>query len=107
VICQICKASSSFKNRQDEYYFEAVEIVVDEKEYDANALALCPMCAAKYLNGERTKDEMIKERLRELYLKRKEIQQLTVEIELCGEKKQIQFVGKHLVDLLPIFEKTQ
>jgi len=106
VICQICKAPSSFKNRQDEYYFEAVEIVVDEKEYDANALALCPICAAKYLNGGRTEDEMIKERLRELYFKRKEKQKLAVEIDLCGEKKQVQFVEKHLVDLVPIFEKN-
>jgi len=106
VICQICKAPSSFKNRQDKYYFEAVEIIVDEKEYDANALALCPLCAAKYQNGDRTKDEKIKESLRELYSKRKEVQKLAVEIELCGEKKQIQFVVKHLIDLLPIYEKS-
>ena len=106
VICQICKTPSSFKNRQDKYYFEAVEIVVDEKEYDANALALCPLCAAKYLNGEKTEDEKIKERLRELYLKRKVMQKFVITIDLCGEQKQIQFVKKHFVDLVPIFEKS-
>ena len=104
VICQICKAPSSFKNRQDKHYFEAVEIVV-EKEYDANALALCPLCAAKYTNGERTEDGKIKERLHELYLKRKTMQRFVITIDLCGEQKQIQFVEKHLVDLSPIFEK--
>ncbi len=107
VICQICKSPSSFKNRQDKHYFEAVEIVADEKEYDRNALALCPLCAAKYLNGERTEDEKIKERLHELYLKRKMMQRFVITIDLCGEQKQIQFAEKHLVDLLPIFEKTQ
>lgn len=105
IICQMCQAPSFFKNRKNEYYFEATEIVDDEIEYDANNLALCPLCAAKYQNGERTEDEKIKERLYELYLKRKTMQRFVITIDLCGEQKQIQFVEKHLIDLLPIFEK--
>jgi hypothetical protein len=105
VICQICQAPSLFKNRQNEYCFEVTEIVDDEMEYHVNNLALCPLCAAKYQNGERTEDGKIKERLYELYLKRKTMQRFVITIDLCGEQKQIQFVEKHLVDLLPIFEK--
>ena len=105
VVCQICMKTSFFKNRQNEYYYEMVEIVHDEKEYYANNLALCPLCAAKYTNGERTEDGKIKERLHELYLKRKTMQRFVITIDLCDEQKQIQFVEKHLVDLSPIFEK--
>jgi len=34
------------------------------------------------------------------------MQGFVITIDLCGEKKQIQFVEKHFVDLVPIFEKV-
>lgn len=39
------------KKRNGEYYFEAVEAFSKEyflKEHEAQCLALCPLCAAKY-----------------------------------------------------------
>ena len=51
MICQICKEEMPFKKRNDEYYFEAVEALSKEhfnKEHEAQFLALCPECAARY-----------------------------------------------------------
>jgi hypothetical protein len=111
VVCQVCKSPPHFKNRQGKYYFEAIEIVKDEKEYDANALALCPLCAAKYLYGEKTEDTEIKQKLIKLYndfnngsLNQNE---LKITISLCSKTADIQFVEKHLIDLSPIFDENQ
>jgi len=52
LICQICKCPMPFKKRNDvEYYFEAVEAFSRKyfsREYEAQYLALCPECAARY-----------------------------------------------------------
>ena len=51
LICQICKGEMPFKKRDGEYYFEAVEALSGEyfhKEHEAQFLALCPECAARY-----------------------------------------------------------
>lgn len=113
VICQICKSPSSFKNQQGKYYFEAIEMVRDEKEkeYDPNALALCPLCSAKYLYGERTDDEKIKQKLIILYddFKNGILSQenLKIIINLCDKTVDIRFVEKHLIDLSPSFITSQ
>ncbi|MCK4348528.1 MAG: hypothetical protein KAW47_07915, partial [Thermoplasmatales archaeon] len=111
VVCQICKSPSYFKNRRGKYYFEAIEMVKDEKEYDANALALCPLCAAKYLYGEKTEDDEIKQKLIKLYndfiSSSLDQNNLKITISLCGQTADIQFVEKHLIDLSPIFDENQ
>ena len=60
MVCQICKEEMPFKKLDDEYYFEAVEALTIEftddelpknhfpKEYEAQYLALCPECSARY-----------------------------------------------------------
>jgi hypothetical protein len=51
MICQLCADEMPFKKRDGEYYFEAVEALGAElfsKEHEAQFLALCPTCAAKY-----------------------------------------------------------
>ena len=51
LICQICKGEMPFKKRDSEYYFEAVEALSGDyfrKEHEAQFLALCPECAARY-----------------------------------------------------------
>ena len=51
MICQICHDEMPFRKRDGEYYFEAVELLDKEllsKEIEAQFLALCPICAAKY-----------------------------------------------------------
>ena len=49
--CQICQEEMPFKKPDGQYYFEAVEALsVDylPKEHEAQFLALCPECAARY-----------------------------------------------------------
>ena len=51
MICQICGEEMPFRKRDGEYYFEAVEILSKDYlpvEHDAQFLALCPLCAARY-----------------------------------------------------------
>lgn len=51
MICQICKEEMPFKKRDGEYYFEAVEALSNKYfhlEHEAQYLALCPLCAARY-----------------------------------------------------------
>ena len=52
MVCQLCKKVMPFKKRNGEYYFEAVELLTKElirKESESMYLALCPTCAAKYM----------------------------------------------------------
>jgi hypothetical protein len=111
IMCQICRSLSSFKNRQDKYYFEAVEFVADEKEYGANALALCPSCAAKYLYGKRTDNDVIKGELKKvldawIHGGQLEGKDMVIKFELCDKPAEIYFVEKHLCDLSPIIEEA-
>lgn len=48
MICQICQTEMPFKKRNGEYYFEAIEALPNNKEFEAGYLALCPLCAAMY-----------------------------------------------------------
>ena len=49
--CQLCKKAMPFKDREGMPYFEAVEALTNEhftREHEAQFLALCPECAARY-----------------------------------------------------------
>ncbi len=51
MICQICQKEMPFRKRDGEYYFEAVEAFSEDhfrKEHEAQFVALCPTCAARY-----------------------------------------------------------
>ncbi|GLI95539.1 sacsin N-terminal ATP-binding-like domain-containing protein [Methylocystis echinoides] len=51
MVCQLCHDEMPFKKRDGEYYFEAVEALDRESisiEHEAQFLALCPVCSAKY-----------------------------------------------------------
>lgn len=48
MICQICQEEMPFRKRDGTHYFEAVEALKFNKEHEAQYLALCPVCAAKY-----------------------------------------------------------
>ena len=110
MICQICKAEMPFKKTDGEYYFEAIEALTsrfkdDElpenhfpKEYEAQYLALCPGCAARYDYFTRRAQGSIKvmEGLRNELMNSKNL-----EIPIClGElETSIRFVETHLHDL--------
>ena len=110
MICQICKEEMPFKKIDDEYYFVAVEALTirfkdDElpenhfpKEHEAQYLALCPECAARYnyFVREVKEGEKIMEELRNQL-----INSDNLEVPVClGElERSIRFVETHLHDL--------
>ncbi|MDE0555541.1 MAG: hypothetical protein OXI24_15070 [Candidatus Poribacteria bacterium] len=110
MICQICKKEMPFKKVNDEYYFVAVEALTirfknDElpknhfpKEYEAQYLALCPECSARYnyfVREVREGMEIMEE------LRTQVLNSDNLEIPVClGElETDIRFVEAHLHDL--------
>ena len=110
MICQICKQEMPFKKVDGEYYFVAVEALTirfkdDElpknhfpKEYEAQYLALCPVCAARYNYFVREVKEGIKvmEELRNQLINS---DNPTIPVHLGELETDIRFVEAHLHDL--------
>ena len=101
MICQICKEEMPFKKRDDEYYFESVEALSKEhfsKEHEAQFLALCPLCAARYKEFVKNDENTMQE------VKNKLANSDSLEIPLrLGElETSICFVETHLHDLKTI-----
>ena len=110
MICQICKEEMPFKKTDGEYYFEAIEALTirfkdDElpeshfpKEHEAQYLALCPECAARYDYFARTAQGSVElmEKLRDQLMNLDDLEVLVCLGEL---KTSIRFVESHLHDL--------
>ena len=96
--CQICEEEMPFKKRDGEYYFEAVEILTSHyfpKEHEAQLLALCPECAARYkyfVIGDISAMEALKKQLMSL-------NNLKISVQLGDIETSIRFVETHLLDL--------
>ena len=103
MICQICKKEMPFRKRDGEYYFEAVEALSGDyfsKEHEAQFLALCPECAARY-------KEFIKRdptALKNLHHALKNSEDLEVRIQLGELETSIRFVGTHRLDMKTILQ---
>jgi hypothetical protein len=96
--CQACHLILPFKIK-GVWYFEAVRYVGNRnRTHRQNALALCPLCAAKYRYKRETTDEAMLTALSAL-----EIEAGAGRIELLvlvnGEVVRLWFAGKHAVDL--------
>ena len=103
MICQICQNEMPFKKRDGTYYFEAVEALSREyfsKEQEAQFLALCPLCAAKY--GYFVKDD--KESAKKLHRALKESDGFELPLELGEWETTIRFVETHLDDMRVILQ---
>ena len=110
MICQICKEEMPFKKVDNEYYFVAVEALTirfkdDDlpenhfpKEYEAQYLALCPTCAARYNYFVREVGEgrKIMEELRNQLINS---DNLVIPVRLGELETDIRFVETHLHDL--------
>lgn len=111
MVCQICKEEMPFHKRDGTYYFERREILSNKhlpKELEAQYLALCPVCAAKYQEYVQNDDGAMEE------LKRAIIEadisdgaDDEVPITLCGEKETIKFVQVHIHDLQAILRESR
>lgn len=95
LICQICKNVMPFKKNDGTYYFEAKQLLNNLKnEYEANSIATCPLCSAKFhvfiQSNEQIVDK-IKQEIKLLDDKSREIQ-----IQFGEEEETIKFVYSHI-----------
>ena len=99
MICQICREEMPFKKRNsDEYYFEKKEVLSYlPKEHEAQYLALCPLCAAKYQEFIKNDNTAMTE-LKEQIISHS-AQNCCIPITLGDEETSIRFVETHLHDL--------
>lgn len=98
MVCQICKEEMPFRKRNGEHYFEAVEALSLEyfgKEQEAQFLALCPLCAAKYEEFVKRDDEQEAKLQHAL----QNTENLEVPVTLGEWETSVQFVERHWLDM--------
>jgi DNA-binding transcriptional MerR regulator len=98
MLCQICQYEMPFKKRNGEYFFEAVEAFNKDyfsKEHEAQYLALCPVCAAKYKEFVKRDEENMEEFWERLY----HSESKTIPLQLGEEETEVRFVGVHFQDM--------
>ncbi|BBO89910.1 sacsin N-terminal ATP-binding-like domain-containing protein [Desulfosarcina ovata] len=103
MVCQICKEEMPFRKRDGQYYFESVEALsVDyfTREHEAQYLALCPVCAARYKEFVKL-DERVMEALNQVLRASDEGE---VPLNLGELETSIKFVGSHFIDMKAILE---
>lgn len=102
--CQMCRQDMPFKKRNSgEDYFEAVEALKKDhfpKEHEAQHLALCPECAAKYKEFVK-RDEIVQGALYNL-LKNSDVPE--VRLSLDDLVIRIWFEEKHWQDLKTVLD---
>jgi len=106
MFCQICKVVMPFRKRDGAHYFEKKEVLSRKylpKEHEAQYLALCPLCAAKYDEFVKTDDEVMSE-LREKIVSTEDYE---IPISLGDEQTSIRFVDTHLHDLKIIMDEAK
>lgn len=108
LICQLCKETMPFKKKDGKYYFETVELLDLEEDYQ-NYLALCPTCRAKF-NEYVVKTEQrdaLPEKLASLNDPEPPLDLVELPLELdsdSGKKPSIMFRKVHLDDIKVILE---
>jgi hypothetical protein len=92
----MCQEEMPFRKKNGDHYFEKVEAFELPKELDANYLALCPVCAAKY-------DEFVfhghndaRGALLQMF---GESDSLELSVTLGQENATLRFVESHAIDL--------
>jgi hypothetical protein len=93
LVCQICEQAMPFKLPNGDYYFEAVGYVKKiNEELKQNFLALCPVCAAKYVHANGTApDALLKSVM--------DAKGMTISVVLAEERQTVRFHPHHLKDL--------
>ncbi len=102
LICQICQKRMPFKKKDGNYYFEAVEIIVDfDREMEELHIALCPVCAARY-NEFVKRGEGTMERLKSDLINS---DNPNVPLVLGELKTSVRFVESHWLDIRTILQE--
>ncbi len=106
MVCQICKEEMPFRKRNGAHYFEKKELLTKNflpKEHEAQYLALCPLCAAKYEEFVKTDDEVMTELRKEIV----GVGDYEISMSLGEEHATIRFVETHLHDLKVILDAME
>lgn len=106
MVCQICKEEMPFRKRDGTHYFEKKEVLSRKflpKENEAQYLALCPICAAKYEEFIRS-DDNVMSKLKEAIVRAENYE---VPISFGNEKTSIRFVEAHYHDLRAIIDNSE
>ena len=105
MFCQICQREMPFRKPDGEYYFEAVEsLSVDylPKEHQAQFLALCPECAARYKVFVKNDEGA----MGGLHGSLKEFDDLEIPLELGEWGTSLRFVKTHRHDIKTILQEN-
>ncbi len=101
MVCQVCEHEMPFKKRNGEYYFETVEALSKDyftKEHEAQFLALCPVCAAKYKEFVKSDNHAMDEFVSTL----KVSETPEVPLKLGDWDTSLRFVETHFLDIKTI-----
>ena len=99
MFCQACQRPLPFKTKDGLWYFEAVRMVTGRKHvHAANAIALCPLCAALYKYARTTSTEALLEELATMPIANGQ-GTVNVPVVLDGKRVKIAFTGKHAIDI--------
>lgn len=99
LICQSCHDPMPFKLRDGSWYFEAVQFVPGRRRiHKSNALAMCPLCAARYKYVRESKDDTLIEELLAISVSARE-GSLELPVLIAGKRTILKITGKHAIDL--------
>jgi hypothetical protein len=98
VVCQACHEPMPFQAPDGRDYFEGVQCVEHGHDVSSNALALCPVCAAKFRSWRVAGDASWQEEIATFPLTEGQLS-AQVPVNLAGSTTLVHFTGKHLKDL--------
>ncbi|MCM8627676.1 hypothetical protein [Accumulibacter sp.] len=106
MVCQLCGNEMPFRKRDGQYYFEAMEAMGPEqfsREHEAQFLALCPVCAAKYNEFVKSDDDTLAEMRRAML----DSDEPSIQVMLGSSAATLRFVEVHFDDLKTILKKEE
>ena len=101
MVCQVCQKEMPFKKRDGKYYFEAVEALTYQHfstAHEAQFLALCPECAARYQVFIKKDEDTMQEMINQLMVSDK----LQIPLQLGELNVNLRFVETHWRDIKQI-----
>jgi hypothetical protein len=103
MVCQLCHDEMPFKKRDGEYYFETVEVLDRDRvsiEHEAQFLALCPVCSAKYREFVKCDATVLAAVKRSLL----DADEPEIRIAIGGQEMILRFVNRHFDRIRTILE---
>lgn len=97
--CQACRKVLPFRTSDGLWYFEAVRLVGGRKQiHTANAIALCPLCAALFKHTRQTKEDDLMDAIAAVSVVPGQ-GLVEIPVVLNHQRVMITFTGKHAIDI--------